>query len=41
MVRRMGTRGTLDRLAPLKRVFVAEAAGTTGALPRLMRGEPL
>ncbi len=40
MVRRMGL-GMVDRLAPLKRMFVAEAAGTTGSLPRLMRGELL
>lgn len=38
MVRGLGL-GMVDRLAPLKRVFVAEAAGTTGDLPRLMRGE--
>ncbi|MFP4537491.1 MAG: FAD-dependent monooxygenase [Dichotomicrobium sp.] len=31
--------GMVDRIAPLKRLFVAEAAGTTGELPRLMRGE--
>lgn len=40
MVRTLGL-GVVDRLAPLKRMFVAEAAGTTGSLPRLMRGEPL
>jgi len=40
MVRTLGL-GAVDRLAPLKRMFVAEAAGTTGSLPRLMRGEPL
>ncbi|RIA55555.1 FAD-dependent monooxygenase [Dichotomicrobium thermohalophilum] len=38
MVRTLGL-GMVDRLAPLKRLFVAEAAGTTGELPRLMRGE--
>jgi len=38
MVRSLGL-GVVDRLSPLKRLFVAEAAGTTGALPRLMRGE--
>jgi len=38
MVRTLGL-GMVDRLAPLKRMFVAEAAGTTGELPRLMRGE--
>jgi len=40
MIRGLGL-GVVDRLAPLKRMFVAEAAGTTGTLPRLMRGEPL
>lgn len=40
MVRTLGL-GVVDRLAPVKRMFVAEAAGTTGSLPRLMRGEPL
>lgn len=40
MVRTLGL-GLVDRLAPLKRMFVAEAAGTTGTLPRLMRGEPV
>ena len=29
----------VDRLPALKRAFVGEAAGTTGALPRLLRGE--
>jgi 2-octaprenyl-6-methoxyphenol hydroxylase len=38
MIRTLGL-GLVDRLAPLKRAFVAEAAGTTGELPRLMRGE--
>ncbi len=38
MIRTLGL-GMVDRLAPLKRMFVAEAAGTTGELPRLMRGE--
>jgi len=38
MIRTLGL-GMVDRLAPLKRAFVAEAAGTTGELPRLMRGE--
>jgi len=31
--------GLVDRLAPLKQLLVAEAAGTTGELPRLVRGE--
>jgi len=38
MVRTLGL-GMVNRLSPLKRIFVAEAAGTTGELPRLMRGE--
>jgi 2-octaprenyl-6-methoxyphenol hydroxylase len=31
--------GLVDRLAPLKRFFVEEAAGLTGELPRLLKGE--
>ena len=31
----------VDRLAPLKRLFMRHAMGTLGELPRLMRGEPL
>lgn len=31
--------GLVDRLPALKQLFVAEAAGLTGELPRLMRGE--
>ncbi len=31
----------VDRLGPLKRVFMRQAMGLTGDLPRLMRGEPL
>ena len=31
----------VDRLAPLKRLFMRHARGTLGELPRLMRGEPL
>lgn len=38
MVRTLGL-GMVDRITPIKRLFVAEAAGTTGELPRLMRGE--
>jgi len=38
LIRGLGL-GVVDRLAPLKRMFVDEAAGTTGELPRLMRGE--
>ncbi len=33
--------GLVDRIAPLKRRLVREAAGTDGRLPRLMRGEPV
>src|SRR5690606_6057513 len=33
--------GLVDRVDPLKGLFVSEAAGLTGALPRLMRGEPV
>lgn len=33
--------GIVDRLPPLKRFFIREAAGVTGSLPRLMRGEAL
>ncbi|MBL8832678.1 MAG: UbiH/UbiF/VisC/COQ6 family ubiquinone biosynthesis hydroxylase [Rhodospirillales bacterium] len=31
----------VDRIAPLKRVFMRDAMGTLGTLPRLMRGEAL
>ena len=31
----------VDRIPPLKRVFMRDAMGTLGTLPRLMRGEPL
>jgi 2-octaprenyl-6-methoxyphenol hydroxylase len=31
--------GMVDRIEPLKGLFVSEAAGLTGTLPRLMRGE--
>lgn len=31
----------VERLAPLKRRFMAQAAGDMGDLPRLLRGEPL
>jgi len=40
MLRGLGL-GLVDRLEPVKRVFVDEAAGTTGTLPRLMRGEQI
>ncbi len=33
--------GIVDRLPPLKDMFVREAAGVNGDLPRLMRGEPI
>jgi 2-octaprenyl-6-methoxyphenol hydroxylase len=39
-VRSMGL-GMVDNLPFLKRALVAEAAGTTGTLPRLIRGEAL
>ncbi|MFL5260180.1 MAG: FAD-dependent monooxygenase [Hyphomicrobiales bacterium] len=31
----------VDRIAPLKTLFTREAAGETGQLPKLMRGEPV
>jgi 2-octaprenyl-6-methoxyphenol hydroxylase len=31
----------VDRIAPLKRVFMRDAMGVLGDLPRLVRGEPL
>jgi hypothetical protein len=31
----------LERMPALKRILVAEAAGLTGTLPRLLRGEPV
>jgi 2-octaprenyl-6-methoxyphenol hydroxylase len=33
--------GLVDRAPALKRFFVHEAAGQTGAVPRLLRGEAL
>jgi 2-octaprenyl-6-methoxyphenol hydroxylase len=33
--------GIVDRAPPLKRFFASEAAGLTGAVPRLLRGEAL
>jgi 2-octaprenyl-6-methoxyphenol hydroxylase len=36
-VRRFGL-GAVQRIAPLKRLFMAEARGETGALPRLLKG---
>jgi 2-octaprenyl-6-methoxyphenol hydroxylase len=31
--------GLVDRMPALKRFFVGEAAGLTGELPRMLRGE--
>lgn len=33
--------GLVDRIAPLKKLFVTEAAGDSASAPRLMRGEPV
>jgi 2-octaprenyl-6-methoxyphenol hydroxylase len=33
--------GLVDRLPPLKSVFIRQAAGLTGEVPRLLRGEML
>jgi len=33
--------GVVDRMPPLKRMFIREAAGFTGELPKLLRGEAL
>jgi 2-octaprenyl-6-methoxyphenol hydroxylase len=33
--------GIVDRIPRLKRLFIGEAAGFGGELPRLMRGEAL
>ncbi len=33
--------GVVDRLTPLKRLFIREAAGLTGDVPKLLRGEAL
>jgi 2-octaprenyl-6-methoxyphenol hydroxylase len=32
---------TVDRIVPLKTIFMQEAAGLTGDLPKLMKGEAL
>ena len=32
--------GLVERLPALKQFFVSEAAGLTGDVPRLLRGEP-
>jgi 2-octaprenyl-6-methoxyphenol hydroxylase len=33
--------GVVDRLPPLKSVFIRQAAGLSGEVPRLLRGEAL
>jgi 2-octaprenyl-6-methoxyphenol hydroxylase len=38
LVRDIGL-GVVDRMPPLKRMFIREAAGFTGELPKLLRGE--
>jgi 2-octaprenyl-6-methoxyphenol hydroxylase len=40
LVRDLGL-GIVDRLPPLKRVFIREAAGLTGEVPKLLRGQAL
>ena len=40
LVRDVGL-GIVDRLPPLKRLFIREAAGLTGEVPKLLRGEAL
>jgi 2-octaprenyl-6-methoxyphenol hydroxylase len=40
LVRDIGL-GVVDRLPPLKRMFIREAAGLTGDVPKLLRGEAL
>lgn len=40
LVRDIGL-GLVDRMPPLKRMFIREAAGFTGEVPRLLRGEAL
>jgi 2-octaprenyl-6-methoxyphenol hydroxylase len=40
LVRDVGL-GLVDRLPAMKRVFVREAAGEGGELPRLLRGEAI
>jgi 2-octaprenyl-6-methoxyphenol hydroxylase len=40
LVRDVGL-GIVDRLPPLKRMFIREAAGLTGEVPKLLRGEVL
>jgi 2-octaprenyl-6-methoxyphenol hydroxylase len=38
-VREVGL-GVVERIPALKRFFVSEAAGLTGEVPRLLKGEP-
>jgi 2-octaprenyl-6-methoxyphenol hydroxylase len=33
--------GLVDRAPPLKKLFIREAAGLTGDVPKLLRGEAL
>jgi 2-octaprenyl-6-methoxyphenol hydroxylase len=33
--------GLVDRMPPLKSAFIRQAAGLTGEVPRLLRGEAL
>jgi 2-octaprenyl-6-methoxyphenol hydroxylase len=33
--------GAVNRIPPLRRLFMRHAMGTVGSLPRLARGEPL
>ena len=40
MLRGTGLR-TVDRLGQLKTFFMKEAAGLTGELPKLLKGEPV
>jgi 2-octaprenyl-6-methoxyphenol hydroxylase len=40
LIRDLGL-GIVDRLKPLKRAFIRQAAGFAGEAPRLMRGEPI
>jgi 2-octaprenyl-6-methoxyphenol hydroxylase len=39
-IRRFGL-GAVQKLTPLKAMFMAEARGTSGALPRLLQGMPV
>jgi 2-octaprenyl-6-methoxyphenol hydroxylase len=33
--------GVVDRIPRLKDIFIRQAAGVTGEVPKLLRGEPL